>query len=673
MPVVTTVTYDAPSMVTTTIYRVDVVIDRMKTAPRIHPTQANGLAPSFDWQVRGDQLIPNASPSGAILRKAMSGNDRIAAPQRIPIQTTLLAAAPGTIAGTNRIATFGQDPIQVGASERNSNVYYVDVPVLTGFIGVLEADLGYPYGTVHIIYIRGGSTYLSTSAPPSGWVRNPERLQGSGIANGYVYQCNALGDRFFSALLLAINVGDFGNRNAGWTTDNLPTFRLCRSATINSPLTGWNFQTGVVYRGNVTMRGRWRGVDHSDPVTYNPLPGAYLGSDFALGFTDTAPTSSNPQLQATFNQALGAPTLVPNQYNGLWFEVKCTSDWINASGVLQTSTSTDTYQLATGSQGIPLSNYSIPYIPPSYWFFDLVRKAHGPDDATVRWVAHAGYRPPLASVPPTVAQTNVAPILTRYGKLIILQGGYANWTGTLIQITASTPACTGLTYSTDPTLTNKSNITSSMSFRITSVQYPAQWSGSSSLQYLPEYSLPSGGSATGVYRQAYVRANVAGTFYEGPGITLTDICALVSTVNGASENIDITVSSDLTIFTGRYIRPYGMQGGGVSTPARGVIQLLGKPGHKENITIVTSTKTVVFQFDTAGTGVNAGRVQVLATSSSVDVINANLIAAINAAGLTITASVPVITDLMCEVTLRKTVSQSGGFRQSVDRWTVAVP
>jgi len=153
--------------------------------------------------------------------------------------------------------------------------------------------------------------------------------------------------------------------------------------------------------------------------------------------------------------------------------------------------------------------------------------------------------------------------------------------------------------------------------------------------------------------------------YVGPSVTINDLCALVNNSNGAAGNVAIT-SPQYTYPTVR-----GMAGGSSTTPAKGRIWLSGNPGDAYKITISDGSLIKTFEFDN-NSSVLAGNFLVT-IGASVDATTANLIAAINASGLAITASVPTLSDLKVEITLCRSVGQSGGFRQSSNRWTVAAP
>lgn len=676
MPVTTTISGTAPVFID---YRINVPIDYVKRAPRVRPWPAfsqfgsGGSGVVFPAitkiQKWNDNLVPNTSPSGTVLSPISSADTYGLRLAPMNNATTIVTTVGGYV---NTVLFFSYSDVFPVAgtpgTEAPTNVYRIYVPDPTKMpkLCCIEADLGAPFGTIRLIY-ENGSLFFSAPTPPVGWVRNQERRNASGAASGDSFQVYATGSQVFNAYWMGVYCqdGTTWNRNGGFLDAAVPAFKLNFPQNsypgFNSGLLHWNNQSNTLYTSNLTVTGRWRKVRHDDHGTYYPLPGAYLGSSFNIAFTDLNPTGTSPLLVLTWGQVLPAPTLPANEYCGLFLEISFTSDYIDAGGVVRTSTITPLNRSVNQSRGNSVPEFEYPYAPPSYWPWDIGQKGYGPDDASVRWVRHAGYRP--VSFPPILPETTVAPVLSRVGKVIILQGGRPAYTGAVPNITASTPACTGLVFSTDSTQTNASQMQSSMTMRVTSMEWGAEWAGSDTLGEAPEYTATTGTTLTGVYRQVYSGNYLIGANYQGgPGVAMTDICALQNNVAGAQGNIAITTETGLV---------RGMQFGGAALPARGSIFLNANPTDTKKIVIGDGIITKTFEFDSNGSVV-VGNVAVV-IGASIDATNANLVAAINTSGLAITASVPTIADLMVEITLCRIVGQSGGFRRTSKRWTVAAP
>lgn len=672
MPVTTTVSGTAPVY---TDYHINVAIDYVKLAPRVRPwpnfhqfgaSNSPVIFPAITQITKwNDNTVPNTGPSGAALRPITPADAyglRLA-----PMNNAATIVA--TVGGNVSTVLFFQwsDVFPVAATpgtEAPTNVYrvYVPDPAKMPKLCCIEADLGAPFGTIRLIY-ENGSLMFSAPTPPAGWVRNQERRNASGAAGSDCFQVYATGFQMFSSYWMGVYCedGTSWNRNGGFTSANVPTFKLnYPQNSYPSGLIHWNYQTSTLYTANLTATGRWRRVRHDDHNTYFPLPGDYLGAAFNLAFTDLTPTGTSPQLRLTWGQTLTAPTIPAGEYCGLFLEINYTSDWIDWAGVVYTSTYSLTRSVLQ-ARGPSVPEFEYPYTAPSYWPWDIGQKGYGPDDATVRWVRHAGYRP--VSFPASLAETTVAPILTRVGKSIILQGGRPAYTGVEPNITAATPACTGVVFTTDSTKSNASQMQTSMRLRVSSMEWGVEWATIHDLGEVPEYTATSGSTLTGVYRQVYDANYLIGANYQGgPGFAMTDICALQNNAAGAQGNIAITTETGLV---------RGMQYGDVGLPARGSIFLNANPTDTKKIVISDGVIKKTFEFDSNATVV-AGNVAV-AIGASIDATNANLVAAINASGLAITASVPTIGDLMVEITLCRIVGQSGGFRKTSKRWTVAAP
>lgn len=444
MPVITTVTVDyvgaPPVAVTTTEYRVDIVIDRIakikneiRGQVQIYQDSVsypNNALPNYTGvQVRPNNLIPNTPMSNVSnnfvnkitcnadrLFPALAGNSKWV--RSGGVYPNIYQGA-GTQTGNTIVAEYGENPVDApGAGFIYTNLYRVIVPSAIPDYCCLKIVCGYPFGTLRLVYKNGARA--TADAIPSGYVRNKELQNKTGRLANHTAHTHANG--MYSFQWLCISADTFGGRNAGFLDTALPALSLYLGDPFGSPsLQGWNGQTSTVLRSNVTLKGRWRVVDHqADKPTYYAVPGSYLGSDFAIPFVDTTPASNSIIMKPTFGHSLPAPALPANKYTGLILEITGKADNVDSYGVPFVSTRV-TNMVVNGDPhiGQPAA-ISFGYMQPPYFPWDIKLRKYGPDDATVSWVPHLGHVP--ASVP-TMAETTVDPILTRVGNAIILQGG----------------------------------------------------------------------------------------------------------------------------------------------------------------------------------------------------------------------------------------------------------
>lgn len=677
MPV--TITSSVSGATTTWTITVNVTIDHVKLPPRVRGWPALTKSPNAANAVVGgnalksvlrynDNPVPNTPLPNVQVYVPISTGDAFGMRANPLNNSATIVSTTGTYVSTVSFLTYSAG--YVSGQSQPTNIYqvYVPDPAKMPVSCCIEVDLGAPFGTIRLVY-DGGTVQASAITPPTGWARNQDRRNSSGCYSNDMYQVRSLGSRPICAFWMGVKGQDttVWNRNGAFLDITTPSF------TLNYPgifgylsLYGYNYQTSTWMRSNVTLKGRWRRVRHDDHGTYYPQPGAYLGASFNIPFTDNSVAPNDAlQIVPTFGTTLTAPAMPTNEYAGLYLEITGTSDSVDPVGTPYTTTYTENTIVFQNLNGlVPTVSYS--YLPPPYWPWDIPMKGYGPDDASVRWVRHAGYAPGTSVVPPVIAETTVAAVLTRVGKAIILRGGFDSYlgSGSRPDPTSLTPACTGLIYATDPTKTNWSQMVSSMQLRVSSMEWSAAWQSATTLIEVQEMTTPTSGIGTGVYRLAYSAQYFDGTTYQaGPGVLTTDVCALQNNVNGAGNNV--TVNTNATPITVR-----GMSDGSATTPARGLVFLPPTIYNYYTVTIGDGTISKTFQF-TNGVPI-VGNIQV-AIGGTNDVTTASLIAAINASGLTVTASVPVITDLKAEITLCRSVGQSGGWRQSSDRWTVAAP
>ena len=695
MPVVTTVSTFSQGIpaqtITVTEYRVDVYIDRLMKSP----TKLRGAVVPYNdalfiqskdrFYSRPDNLVPNTPASGT-RNFPVCPADRLFGQINDPNKWVLgPSSGPGTLTGNIQIAEFGENPWDNPAQNNNFylNRYYILIPSANNIPEgcVIRAVCGYPFGTVKLIYADGG-VYLMADTPPAGFIRNKDlKNRGAGIANYDAFQVSQAG--FYSRQQLCVsNVESiFNARGAGFLDSALPALMLYQTPDpFGYPgLQGYNYQTSTVMRSNVTFTGRWRLIDHeADHSTYYAQPGAYLGAAFNIPYVDTTPTIANITIKPTFGYVLPVPALPSNKYCGLCLELSGSSDYVNSSGVTLQSTKSGLIYVDGGQHRNQPGNISFGYQPLPYWPWDMAARQYGPDDATVFWVSHAGYIP--ASVP-TMAMTSVTPVFTRVveavGDVIVLQGGRASFTDPAPgRIEATTPPCTGIEYSTNGPDTNKTAATASVSIRIVSRYYSAEWTGSSPISGVtPEYDPVTPFPITGYRYACSSHYSAAGVHYPGPGVRITPIVALVANAVGLTGQ-SIAVATDSFTYpynvpvSSRTIRQSWIFGDAV-TAGRGSIQIRGTVSSREKITISDGTLTKTFEFDT-GFGVVSGTTPVSGLGG-INAVTAALVAAINASGLAITASSVFPTDLVCEVVFKNLAGQAGGFRQSAQRWNVPAP
>ena len=684
MPVITTSA--TVSGVTTTTYQIDVDVSRLKTAPKIR-AQRVGTGGSFAYSALTknskarirfykDVSTPNTAPGTINAGIFPCGADYWLLPFSIP-KVLFNVATSGNQVGNTTICTHYENPIVVSGNTISQNVYVVKIAQIFPDDTCIEADLGYPFGTVHILFGNAAAGGQITSAtPPAGWVRNREKRNWSGyIKNRDSYQVNALGSQiFYQGNSVSFGMNDYFT---GFTPGTLPAFTFARDQPMGSGnLYGWNYQTNTVMRSNVTVKGRWRGMDykntHGGGGTF--YLGAYIGSSFAMAFTDTSPTTAIVALNVTFAQSLPVPAIPAGQYSALLLEITATSDSVTVGGTTFTTTDIATFRCGNYGNSSTGSILNFTMGPPPYYPWDVKLRSYGTDDATVRYARHAGYIPLTSAIPASIADTVVAPILSRSGKLIILQGGFPRGPFATTQYpTAATATITGIAFSTVPALTSTSG--GSIRIRIVSLQYGAEWSTIAGLGEAQEYTTTAGPTATGIWRQVISRYYDATNYYEGPAVYLSDICFLQNNANGLAGNIAIVAASSLTNadsttgysgFAGARVR--GMAGGDVAIKAQGNIQLVAVPLFGDTLTIGDGIIKKVFEFGRSFVGST-----MVAIGADIDTCNASLIAAINASGLAITASVPTPTDWQAEVTLLHTRDQAGGPRTTGNQWVAAVP
>jgi hypothetical protein len=371
--------------------------------------------------------------------------DRIHMPTSDPIVgsppiATLATSVPSTTSGTLVGRCFSG-----GWQYRDNGVDYIPAGIVHELYvnirgdGAMDLDLPSPWGS-----LRWCNGMMSTRTPPSGWVRTftdvATDARGSavgGTAGDNQSFCVPGCDRFCIPTYSPCFSSIFAGRNAGYHDTLMPmTYRFSWNAPGLVAQKGYQSDGHYVpQRKNLKMQVRWRRIAHNDsPSTYFPLPGLALSDWIDVPFVDTTGGAGTTVYMRADEFTLPAPAST-GYFESLGLELHLEStyttvepdgvtehDYIDQLNGFNYSISALDNGFAAGSNPIPVG-----YSPPTYFPVDVPMKQHGPNETGMTWCRHVGYRPPDGSQSNHYPMTPIAPVLSRRGRTIILQGGVAGY------------------------------------------------------------------------------------------------------------------------------------------------------------------------------------------------------------------------------------------------------
>ena len=357
------------------------------------------------------------------------------------------AIGPGSVAlgGNVLISVFGLNP-RVRANGQYlifTDLYRIFAPSLFHSHSrfpdfAMDVDLPAPWSSTCRLIYRNGTPFLSARTPPGGWVRYMQRAPASEHFRCHLYDAAAqvypLGDAMVSQWwAFGTHCEGQGARNSIIDPAAIPELRHS-GGTFSIPAYAIDDTDPMapVYSDirDISLRGQWYSQDHNVGGDYTHQPGAALGSDFAIPYTDTTGGSGGTALIVPdITAALTPPPLTVADSPVLIVTLKSTIHRTVAGNydIVQeiARTGLNPSSRFNGGSG---GNLWVPtFIPPPYYPWDVKLNQFGPNESGITWTTHNGYIP--TSVP-TVPMTDAAPTLFRDGQVVYLRGGRDMWDAT---------------------------------------------------------------------------------------------------------------------------------------------------------------------------------------------------------------------------------------------------